>query len=82
VSGIAQVVTGPFAAARETEADVLVEWSPGHTVNFALWDIVDFAPVGLELEAVENKQAVRAEARQEATGLASAGAAAQHIVVV
>jgi hypothetical protein len=43
--------------------------------------IVDFAPVGLELEAVENRQAGRAEAQQEATGPASAGVVANRQAV-
>jgi hypothetical protein len=63
VSDIAQVVTGPFAAARETEAAVLVVWSPGHTAKFAVWYIIDFAPVGSELEEAERRQAGHAEAQ-------------------
>jgi hypothetical protein len=82
VSGIEPVVIEPFAAAKEIEGAVLAAWSLGHTAEFAVWYIVDFAPVGSELEAVENRRAGRAEAQHEATELASAGVAAQHTVVV
>jgi hypothetical protein len=82
VSGIEPVVIEPFAAAKEIEGAVLAAWSLGHTAEFAVWYIVDFAPVGSELEAVENRRAGRAEAQHEATELASAGVAAQHTVGV
>jgi hypothetical protein len=82
VSGIEPVVIGPFAAAKEIEAAVLVAWMSGHTAESAEWYIVGSEPVGPGLEAVASTQAGHVEARPEATGLGTAEATAHCIAVV